>query len=139
MDKTKVIILGSCVSRVSMLNGDQKGRGIASGDLELEYFLDKQNIALAMMPPAFSREEVALVTAEQLWDQSRINTVKQSLNKETLQLIMESDAEYLIMDLFDFQTNFAVLGATAFDTNAYEFIYDFLLSTAISRSRSGCH
>lgn len=26
------------------------------------------------------------------------------------------------MDLFDFQTNFAVLGATAFDTNAYEFM-----------------
>lgn len=121
-DKTRVIILGSCVSRVSMLDGNQNGHGIASDDLELAYFLDKQNIALAMMPPAFTREEVALVTAEQLWDISRINTVWQSLNKDTLRLILESDAEYLIMDLFDFQTNFAVLGTTAFDTNAYEFM-----------------
>lgn len=121
-DKTKIIILGSCVSRISMLNGDQNGHGVASENLELEYFLDKQNIALAMMPSAFSREEVALVTADQLWDKSRINTVKQSLNKDTLRLIMESDAEYLIMDLFDFQTNFAILGTTAFDTNAYEFM-----------------
>ena len=60
-----------------MLNGNQRGHGIASEDLELQYFLDKQNIALAMMPPAFSREEVDLVTAEQLWDQSGIDTVKQ--------------------------------------------------------------
>lgn len=104
------------------------GHGIASDNLELEYFLDKQNIALAMMPPAFSKEEVALVTAEQLWDQSRINTVKQSLNKETVQLIMESDAEYLIMDLFDFQTNFAILETTAFDTNAYEFMNTVLFN-----------
>lgn len=122
MDKTKVIVLGSCVSRVSMLDGNQNGHGIASDYLELEYFLDKQNIVLAMMPPAFTREEVALVTADQLWDKSRINTVRQSLNKDTLRLIRESDAEYLIMDLFDFQTNFAVMGTTAFDTNAYEFM-----------------
>lgn len=121
-DKTKVIILGSCVSRISMLDGDQNGHGVASDNLELEYFLDKQNIALAMMPSAFSREEVSSVTAEQLWDKSRINTVKQSLNKDTVPLIMESDAEYLVMDLFDFQTNFAILGTTAFDTNAYEFM-----------------
>ncbi|MBO5093611.1 MAG: hypothetical protein J6C33_04545 [Lachnospiraceae bacterium] len=126
MCKTKVIILGSCVSRISMLDGNKNGHGIAADDMELCYFLDKQNIALAMMPPAFSKEEVSSVTAAQLWDKSRIKTVRQSLNKDTVKLIMESDAEYLIMDLFDFQTNFAVLGTTAFDTNAYEFMNTIL-------------
>lgn len=46
MDKTKVIVLGSCVSRISMLDGNQNGHGIASDYLELEYFLDKQILCL---------------------------------------------------------------------------------------------
>lgn len=49
----KVSVLGSCVSRVSLLNGDQQGHGIYNGKelgIELEYFLDKHNIALALMP-----------------------------------------------------------------------------------------
>lgn len=125
-EKKKIIVLGSCVSRVSMLDGNQSGHGTASEQLELCYFWDKQNIALAMMPPAFSKEEIDTVTAEQLWDKSRVNTVKQSLGKETLSLIMNADADYLIMDLFDFQTNFAILGTTAFDTNAYEFMNTYL-------------
>lgn len=120
--REKIIILGSCVSRVSLLDGNQTGHGVVADHLELTYFLDKQNMALAMMPPAFSKEEVDSVTADQLWDKSRIHTVKQSLNKDTLRLIMESDVDYLVMDLMDFQTNFAILGTTAFDTNAYEFM-----------------
>ena len=42
-EKKKIIVLGSCVSRVSMLDGNQSGHGTASEQLELCYFLDKQN------------------------------------------------------------------------------------------------
>ena len=121
-NKIKINILGSCVSRVSMLDGNQNGHGIPDDEIELQYFLDKQNLVLAMMPPAFSREDVDLVTQDQLWDKSRIHVVHQSLNKDTLNLLLGSEAEFLVIDLMDFQTNFAVLGNTAFDTNAYEFM-----------------
>lgn len=121
--KTKIIVLGSCVSRVAVLNGDYCAHGIPDERLELKYFLDKQNIALQMMPRPFSTEEVYSITAEQLWDGGRIHTVHQALNKETVDLILNSDADYIVMDLFDFQTNFAAYKETAFDTNAYEFMY----------------
>lgn len=117
----KVNVLGSCVSRVSLLDGNQKGHGIADDRLELGYFLDKQNMALAMMPSAFSKEEVSSIKAEELWDKSRINTLKQALNKETINLLMESDAEYLIVDLYDFYVYFNIIGNTAFDNVAFEF------------------
>lgn len=103
--KTKIIVLGSCVSRVAVLNGDYCAHGIPDERLELKYFLDKQNIALQMMPRPFSTEEVYSITAEQLWDGGRIHTVHQALNKETVDLILNSDADYIVMDLFDFQTN----------------------------------
>ena len=118
----KINILGSCVSRVAMLKGDGSGHGLMDENMKLGYFLDKENMVLAMMPPAFDREEVeSLVKEEMLWDKSRIKVVKQSLNKDTLGLLMEEPADYLIIDLMDFQTNFVVKGDTAFDSNAYEF------------------
>lgn len=117
-----IIVLGSCVSRITMLNGDQSAHDIADENLHLSYFLDKQNIALQMMPRPFSEEEVNSITSAQLWDTSRIHTVHQALNKETVDLILNSSAQYIVMDLFDFQTNFGAIGNTAFDLNAYEFM-----------------
>ena len=49
----KVNILGSCVSRVAMLCGDTSGHGIADNNIELGYYLDKQNIVCEMMPAPF--------------------------------------------------------------------------------------
>lgn len=115
-------VLGSCVSRVSLLDGNQKGHDIADDELYLDYFLDKQNLVLAMMPSPFTREEIDSVKREELWDKSRIYTVHQSLGKETVPLLLNSKADYLVMDLFDFQNYFAILGKTCFDTNAYEFM-----------------
>lgn len=40
----KVNVLGSCISRVSLLDGNTKSHGTADDDIELEYYLDKQNI-----------------------------------------------------------------------------------------------
>ena len=37
----KVNILGSCVSRLAMLDGDLTGHGIADDQLALRYSLDK--------------------------------------------------------------------------------------------------
>ena len=126
--KYKINVLGSCVSRISLLNGNQHGHNIASENMELKYFLDKQNIACAMTSPPFSREEIDAISAEELWDKSRIHTVHQSLNKDTLRLLLEDaePADYLIMDLFDFQNDFAIYQNTTFSTNAYEFMNTYL-------------
>lgn len=115
------------MSRVSLLDGNQHMHGIVDDGMELGYFLDKQNIVCAMMPPPFSREEVDAIEAQELWDKSRIYTVKQCLNKDTITLLMESDAEFLVMDLYDMQTDFAAYQATCFSTCAYEIFNTGLL------------
>ena len=118
----KVSILGSCVSRISLLDGDQKGHGIAGEIMELEYFLDKQNIALAMMPPPFDRETVDTITVDELWDRSRLQSLKQTLLKETISLLMNGQSEYLVIDFFDFHNTFLSYKDTAFATQAHEFL-----------------
>lgn len=121
----KVTVLGSCVSRVSLLRGNTTGRGIADGekfDLELEYFLDKHNIALAMMPPPFPEEEVNTITSEELWDKTRDMSLRQSLMKKTVPMLLQGGAQYLVMDFYDFHNNFLSYGDTAFATQANEFL-----------------
>ena len=54
---TKINVLGSCVARISLLNGELDGHGVYGENMQLGYFLNKQNIVSAMMPPAFSKEE----------------------------------------------------------------------------------
>ena len=118
----KINILGSCVSRVSMLDGNQNGHNTAAHDIDMIFFLDKQNIVCAMYPPAFNREEVDAIKAEELWDKTRLRSLQQCLNKDTIQMLMESDAEWLIMYLFDMQTDFASCNDTIFSTCAHEFL-----------------
>jgi len=118
----KVNILGSCVSRVSLLNANTKGHGIYGDDMQQVYFLDKQNFVLAMMPPAFSQEAIDAIDENVLYDKSRIKSLRQCLNKTTIDMLMESDADYLVMDLYDFQNDFIVYKDTAFSTCAHEFM-----------------
>lgn len=118
----KISVLGSCVSRVSLLDGNQKGHGIAGEGIELEYFLDKQNIALAMMPPPFDRETVETITVDELWDRSRLQSLKQTLLKETIPLLMNGESEYLVIDFYDFHNSFLSYKDTAFATQAHEFL-----------------
>jgi len=49
-----------------MMDGDLQGHGVADEDIQMEYFLDKQNIVCAMMPAPFLREEVEKITAEEV-------------------------------------------------------------------------
>ena len=127
MSKIKINALGGCVSRVSLLDGNLSGHGIADEDLELEYFLDKQNIVCAMMPAPFSREEVDAIQKDELWDKTRLETVKQCLNKETVDLLLSSSASYLVMDLYDMQTHFGAYGTTCFSACANEVFLTKLL------------
>ena len=53
-NKVKINVLGSCISRVSLLDGNQSAYGIADDRMELCNFLDKQNIVCAMMPAPFT-------------------------------------------------------------------------------------
>ncbi|MBQ7667774.1 MAG: hypothetical protein IJS47_00395 [Clostridia bacterium] len=117
----KVNILGSCISRLSMLDGDKAGHNIADKDISMDYFLDKQNIVCAMTSAPFSREEVETIKEEELWDKTRLKSLKQCLTKDTVKMLLESDAEYLVMDLFDMQNDFAIYGKTMFSTCAHEF------------------
>lgn len=121
----KVTVLGSCVSRVSLLRGQKTGHGIADGEkygLKLEYFLDKHNIALAMMPPPFPEKEVNTITSRELWDKTRDVSLRQSLMKKTVPMLLQGEAQYLIMDFYDFHNNFLSYKDTAFATQANEFL-----------------
>ena len=118
----KINILGSCVSRISMLDGDKTGHNTAAPDIDMQYFLDKQNIVCAMYPAPFDRGEVDAIKPEELWDKTRVRSLKQCLNKDTVELLMNSEAEWLVMDLFDMQTDFSIYKNTFFSTCAHEFL-----------------
>lgn len=105
-----------------MLDGKQNGHNTAADDIDMIYFLDKQNIVCAMYPPAFNRKEVDEIKSEELWDKTRLRALRQCLNKDTIELLMESDADWLVMDLFDMQTDFAACNDTIFSTCAHEFL-----------------
>lgn len=120
----KISVLGSCISRVSLLYGLQQEHGIYHGEehgVELEYFLDKHNIALALMPPPFSREEVETITRDQLTDKSRVQSLKQQLMKETVPLLLNGESEYLVMDFYDFHNYVFSYKDTFFCTQSNEF------------------
>ena len=121
----KISVIGSCVSRVSLLDGHQEEHGIHKNinipDLELEYYFDKHNIALAMLPPPFSEKEVETITADQLCDKPRDKSLRQQLMKKTVPMLMEGDSEYLIMDFYDFHNFVFAYKDTAFCTQANEF------------------
>lgn len=117
----KINVLGSCVSRVSLLDGVQSAHGVLDDRLDLGYFLDKQNIVCAMLPAPFSREEVDTITVDELSDKSRLHSLKQCLNKSTVPMLLESDAEYLVMDFYDMGINFCTYENTMFATQANEF------------------
>lgn len=118
----KFNILGSCVSRVSMLNGNRDMHGVYGEGMELGYFLDKENIVCAMLPSPFSTEEVASVRKEELWNKKAIHALKQCMDKSTVQLLMESDADFLVIDLYDFQNDFVIRGQEIFSSCAAEFM-----------------
>lgn len=126
--RIKINVLGSCVSRVSILDGVQSAHGIADDRFELGYFFDKQNMVCAMTPPPFSREEVEKISADELWDKSRIYSLKQSLNKDTVKLLLGSDADYLVIDFFDMMVATSAYRYTMFANQAAEFY-----NTALAR------
>lgn len=89
------------------------------------------------IPPPFSREEVTEIKAEELWDKTRLRALQQCLNKDTLQMLMEFDAEWLVMDQFDMQTDFAVCNDTMFSTCAHEFLNTRLCKNNEKRIETG--
>lgn len=119
--KHKINVLGSCISRVVLLDGDYNAHGVADENIEFGYFLDKQNIVCALLEAPFEREEIELIKSEELWNKKAIYSVKQCLAKDTVKLLMESDADYLIIDFYDFHTDMGVFGNTLFSTCAHEF------------------
>lgn len=118
----KINILGSCVSKISLMNGHKNLHGIYGDDMEQGYYLDKQNFALAMMPSAFTQSEIDSITDEFLYDKTRLKSLKQCLDKSTMDMLLSSDADYLVIDLYDFHNDFVLYKNTAFSTCAHEFM-----------------
>ncbi|MBE5936751.1 MAG: hypothetical protein E7265_01835 [Lachnospiraceae bacterium] len=117
----KINVLGSCVSRVALLDGDRTAHGIVGEGVELGYFLDKQNIICAMTSSPFSREEIDSVRAEEIYDPARIKTLKQCLSKETVSMLFSPKADYIVIDLYDMQNDFGIFNGKIFSTCAHEF------------------
>lgn len=120
----KVTVLGSCVSRISLLNAEKTEHGFYNGDAEgiaLEYFLDKHNMMLATLKPPFTREEVDTIKAETLFDPSACRSLKQQLNKDTIPMLLNGEAEFLIIDLYEFHGFYLTYNDTAFCSQANEF------------------
>ena len=120
-EKYNVEILGSCVSRVIMLNGKQTEHGMDNRYIKMNHFFDKNNIVFCMMPAPFPKEEVESVKASELWESSRIHSLKQCLDKSTVSLILNGKSDYLILDFYDFEVTHAIFRNTAFSTCANEF------------------
>lgn len=120
-EELTVDIIGSCVSRIILLNGDRTAHGTASPYVHTAHFFDKNNIALCMSPPPFRDEEVESIKKEELYDPSRIHSLKQGLNKKTIELLLQGPAEYLMLDLYDFQVFHGANKTTTFSNCSYEF------------------
>lgn len=120
-DSVTVDILGSCVSRVVLLGGDISKRGTINENINIRYFLDKHNIVCCMLQAPFTREEVESIQAEELWDSSRLRSLKQSLNKYTIPMLLSGESDFLIIDLYELMTDVAFFDKTMFSTTCHEF------------------
>lgn len=120
----KITVLGSCISRVSLLYGNPYDHGIYQGEengIALEYYLDKHNIALAPLDPPFTDEEVDTILPEMLYDSGRTQSLKQQLKKSTIPMILNGEADWLVMDFYDFHNYIFSYNDTAFGTQSNEF------------------
>ncbi len=117
----KITVLGSCVSRISLLDGKQSEHGVLDERLDIDYFLDKQNIVCAMYPAPFPKEEVENLKDICIREKGAIRSLKQNLNKETLSLLLDSDAEYVVIDFMDMHMNQCRYHDTIFAPQANEF------------------
>lgn len=118
---TKITVLGSCVSRVSLLDGIRWEHGVADENLDLDYFLDKQNIVCAMYPPPFPKNEVDNLVDICVQEKYAIRSLKQNLNKETLYMLKQSKADYIVTDFMDMHMNQCRYNDTIFAPQANEF------------------
>lgn len=121
MNHYRINVLGSCVTRVALLDGIIINQGIADDRMDIEYFLDKQNVVCAMYPPPFSREEVEGLVDIDVHEKYAIRSLKQNLNKDTLDMLMESDGDFVIVDFMDMHMAHAKYNDTYFATQALEF------------------
>lgn len=116
-----VDILGSCVSRLTFLDGDGSLKGCVDNDIKIKHFFDKNNIAASVMPAPFEKDEIDAIEESELWDHSRLRALKSCLSKDCVNLLLNSEASYLVLDFYDFQNDMACCGNTVFSTCAHEF------------------
>ena len=114
-----VDIHGSCVSRNAF-------NFIDDSKIKVNHFFSRNNIASCMMPPSsltFQKDELIQYQSEY---SERCMTF--ALNKKTLDVLLESEAEYLVLDFFDFcqpvagyqDTTFSTYDYTFYNTSAYK-------------------
>lgn len=107
-------VFGSCISRIALLDGNRTGHGVAADGIEIHYHVPCHNMICAVMPPPFSKSEVDSIRAEELCDRNQLRNVQQMLDKETLRLLLDPGAEWLLMDLYDMQLHVVATEITTF-------------------------
>lgn len=107
-----VDVHGSCVSRSCFNLIDQS-------KIQVQNFFSRNNIVSCMMPPAeleFSHGELLQYSSEY-----SERCMRFALNKQTVPTLLDSNAEYLVVDLFDFCQPVASYRDTTFSTYDYTF------------------
>lgn len=109
-----VNVHGSCVSRDGF-------NPIPEEKIKVEHFLSRNNIVSAMMPPCdLMFEHGELVKYNSVYAE---RCMTYALNKKTVDLLMESDAPYLVIDFFDFCQPVIGYKDTAFSSYDYCFYH----------------
>ena len=109
---TVVDVHGSCVSRDAL-------NLIEESKIKVKHYFSRNNIASSMMPPAsFELEKGALI---QYTSEYSERCMRYALNKKNIAVLLESDAEFLIIDFFDFCQPVAGFQDTTFSTYDYTF------------------
>ena len=71
--------------------------------------------------PPFDIKETETIEKDELLDKTRLISLKQCLNKNTIELMLDSDTQWLVIDLCDMQMDFAIYKKYIFATQAHEF------------------
>ncbi|OBZ10739.1 hypothetical protein A8L34_19415 [Bacillus sp. FJAT-27264] len=107
-----VDIHGSCISR-NIFNVNK------SSDISVNSYLSRNNIVSSMMPPAnipTRAEELSIFDSEYSH-----RCLRNGIEKNTVPILLNSNADFLVIDFFDFCQPVAVYKNTTFSTYDYSF------------------
>ncbi|ACL22189.1 hypothetical protein Dhaf_4181 [Desulfitobacterium hafniense DCB-2] len=113
MEKTKVDVHGSCVSRDIFNHPDNK-------HADVNLYFARNNIVSCIMPPVDFSIDV-LDKNEMNYSDYQFRCLRYALEKQTIPMLLDSNSQFLVIDLFDFCQDVAIYKQTTFSTYDYTF------------------